>query len=398
MPRSSVIPSGIRIVEGGKSRPECTRRALSFARENRFFILPAPARVTLPVSSGRPVTAAGSDTSPMHGGLCRMARHLDGRQIVSDGAIGGRVAARGSSPGVRAASQRSGLSALLQCIRYRDVLILQGAPLMGVAFSMQALTWQAIGNLVLFVISSFLLVAHIFTFNDWAGASTDRNDPNRSENVFSTKGVASRDVLLLSAFLLAVSLVLFAQLSRQTVLLALAIAALGVFYSHPRLNGKGTPIVSSCPHLIGGVLHFLLGYSLFSPIGQSSILIGLFFALTFTAGHLNQEVRDHDGDRLNAVHTNAVTFGKTRAFVAGLIVFSLAYADLFLLAAMGIVPAALALMPLVLYPIHVAWSIQTLRAGLSFTNVSRFQGRYRLLYGAMGLGIVLALLLRDSAR
>jgi 4-hydroxybenzoate polyprenyltransferase len=265
---------------------------------------------------------------------------------------------------------------------------------MGVAFAMRVFTSQAIGDLALFVVASFLLVAHIFCFNDWAGASTDRNDPNRSNEVFSTKGVTSRDVLLLSAVLLALSLLLFAHLSRQTLLLAIAIAVLGVFYSHAGLNGKGTPIISSCPHLVGGVLHFLLGYSLFSPIDQSGILIGLFFALTFTAGHLNQEVRDYDGDRLNGVHTNAVAFGRTPAFLAGLVVFTIAYADLFLLAGIGVVPAALAILPLVLYPLHVVWSVRTLRAGLSFANVSRFQDRYRMLYGVMGLGIVLALLLR----
>jgi 4-hydroxybenzoate polyprenyltransferase len=323
-----------------------------------------------------------------------MRRQLEGGQIVSDAAIGGSTTSPGRSPGARATSQRSGLAALVKCIRYRDVLVLQGAPLMGVAFSMRALTSQAIGELVLFVVASFLLVAHIFSFNDWAGASMDRNDPNRSQKVFSTKGVSPRDVFLLCAVLLALSLLLFAQLSRQTLLLAIAIAALGVFYSHPGLNGKGTPIISSCPHLVGGVLHFLLGYSLFSPIDPSGVLIGLFFALTFTAGHLNQEVRDYDGDRLNGVHTNAVAFGKTPAFLAGLVVFTLAYTDLFLLAGMGVVPAALAIMPLVLYPIHVVWSVRTLRAGLSFTNVSRFQGRYRMLYGVIGLGIVLALLLR----
>jgi 4-hydroxybenzoate polyprenyltransferase len=319
-----------------------------------------------------------------------MRRQLEGGQIVNDAALGGSAA----SPGARVAAQRSGLAALVKCIRYRDVLVLQGAPLMGVAFSMRAVTSQAIGDLVLFVVASFLLVTHIFSFNDWAGASTDRNDPNRSQKVFSTKGVATRDVLLLSAVLLALSLLLFAQLSRQTLVLAIAIAALGVFYSHPGLNGKGTPIVSSCPHLIGGVLHFLLGYTLFSSIDQSGIMIGLFFALTFTAGHLNQEVRDYDGDRLNGVHTNAVAFERTPAFLAGLAVFTLAYTDLFLLAGLGIVPAPLAILPLVLYPIHVVWSIQTLRAGLSFTNVSRFQRRYRVLYGVIGLGIVLALLLR----
>ena len=323
-----------------------------------------------------------------------MRRQLEGGQGVSDAAIGGSTASPGRSPGADATSQRSGLAALVKCIRYREVLILQGAPLMGAAFSLRALTSQAIGELVLFLVASFLLVAHIFSFNDWAGASMDRNDPNRAQTVFSTKGVTPRDVLLLSAVLLALSLLLFAHFSRQTLVLAIAIAALGVFYSHPRLNGKGTPIISSCPHLVGGVLHFLLGYSLFSPIDPSGILIGLFFALTFTAGHLNQEVRDYDGDRLNGVHTNAVAFGKTPAFLAGLVVFTLAYTDLFFLAGMGIVPAALAIMPLVLYPIHVVWSVRTLRAGLSFTNVSRFQGRYRMLYGVIGLAIVLALLLR----
>ncbi len=319
-----------------------------------------------------------------------MTRQFEGGQIVSDAAIGRSAI----SPTARAASERSRLTALIASIRYRDVLILQGTPFMGAAFALRALTSQAIGDLVLFVTASFLLVAHIFSFNDWAGTSTDRNDPHRAEKVFSTRGVTPRDVLLLSAVLLALSLMLFAQLSRQTLLLAIAIAALGVFYSHPRLNGKGTPIISSCPHLIGGVLHFLLGYSLFRPIDQSSILIGLFFALTFTAGHLNQEVRDYDGDRLNGVHTNAVAFGKTPAFLAGFTVFTLAYADLFLLAGLGVVPAALAIMPLVLYPIHVVWSVRTLRAGLNFANVSRFQGRYRMLYGVIGLGIVLALLLR----
>lgn len=323
-----------------------------------------------------------------------MTRQLEGGQIVSDVAIGERATTPGATPGACEASQRSGLTALVKCIRYRDVLILQGAPLMGVAFSMGALTSHAIGDLALFVVASFLLVAHIFSFNDWAGASTDRNDPNRAQKVFATKGVRPRDVLLFSAVLLALSLLLFASLSRQTLLVAIAIAALGVFYSHPGLNGKGTPIISSCPHLVGGVLHFLLGYSLFTPIDQSGILIGLFFALTFTAGHLNQEVRDYEGDRLNGVHTNAVAFGKTAAFLAGLVVFTLAYADLFLLAGMGVVPAALAIMPLVLYPIHVVWSVQTLRAGLTFTNVTRFRGRYRMLYSLIGLGIFLALLLR----
>lgn len=75
------------------------------------------------------------------------------------------------------------------------------------------------------------------------------------------------------------------------------------------------------------------------------ILIALFFALTFTAGHLNQEVRDHEGDRATGHRTNAVAFGPVSAFIAGLGVFTLAYADLSLLAWMGLVPALLGWVP-----------------------------------------------------
>ena len=256
--------------------------------------------------------------------------------------------------------------AYLSCIRYQDVLLLQGSPLLGVAFALREFTVPSATTVGLFALASFLLVAHIFTFNDWAGIGSDSNDPNKSANVFSTKGITSRGVLLLSMSLLAGSLLVFALLPRQTFLLAIAIAALGVVYSHPSINTKSIPILSSSPHLVGGLLHFLLGYSLFGGIDRRGFLIALFFALTFTAGHLNQEVRDYDGDRLNGLCTNAVAFGRTASFLAGLLVFTLAYGDLFVLAYAGIVPAVLGALPLAFYPLHVFWSLRTLRGGLTF--------------------------------
>ena len=287
-----------------------------------------------------------------------------------------------------------GLLAYVSCIRYQDVLILQGSPLLGAAFAMHALTLEAVGRGGVFTLASMLLVAHIFSLNDWAGIALDSNDPNKSADVFVTRGIARRDIGVLSLGLLVASLLLFALLSRRTLLLGVVIAALGAIYSLPSLNAKGIPVVSSLPHLIGGALHFLLGYSLFAPIDGRAALIGLFFALTFTAGHLNQEVRDDEGDRLNGIRTNAVAFGKAAAFVAGFMLFTLAYADLFVLAYAGLVPAALAVVPTVLYPLHVVWSVTTWRAGLTFANVSRFQNRYRLLYAVIGLAMLATLFLR----
>jgi 4-hydroxybenzoate polyprenyltransferase len=239
-----------------------------------------------------------------------------------------------------------------------------------------------------------LLVAHIFSLNDWANIALDSNDPNKSDDVFVARGIARRNFAALSLGLLVASLLSFALLRRQTLILGVAIAALGAIYSLPALNAKAIPLVSSLPHLLGGALHFLLGYSLFEAIDARAVLIGLFFALTFTAGHLNQEVRDYEGDRLNAIRTNAVAFGKTAAFAAGFVLFTLAYADLFVLAYVGIVPAVLAVLPSVLYPLHVFWSVTTWRTGLSFENVSRFQNRYRLLYAVIGVAMLASLFVR----
>jgi 4-hydroxybenzoate polyprenyltransferase len=290
--------------------------------------------------------------------------------------------------------KRIGLLAYLSCIRFQDVVLLQGAPLLGAAFGLEEITGVAIARVSVFALASMLLVAHIFSLNDWAGVASDARDPNKSADVFLAKGLSRRGVGYLSAALLVASLFMFASLRGQTFLIAAAIAVLGAIYSHPAVNAKGTPVFSSVPHLVGGTLHFLLGYSLFAAVDHRGILLALFFALTFTAGHLNQEVRDHDGDWMNGIQTNAVRFGKRAAFLAGFAIFTLAYADLVVLARMGLVAAPLGWLAAVLYPAHACWSLTTLRSGLTFESVSRLQTRYRLLYGLIGLAMVLMLLAR----
>ena len=285
------------------------------------------------------------------------------------------------------------LQRYLACIRYRDAIVLQGPPLFGVAFALREVTVGAVGTLLVFLPASLLLVAHIFTLNDWANITQDLNDPHKAGEVFLTKGVSRAQLGGLCGGFLLASLVLFAGLPARTFALAVAIAALGWVYSHPLLLAKGVPLVSSGPHLIGGTLHFLLGYSVFTAIDGRGVLIALFFALTFTAGHLNQEVRDYDGDRRNGIRTNAVRFGTTQTFVAGLIVFTVAYGQLVFLARAGLVPPAQGFLA-ALYPIHLFWSIRTLRAGLTFDTVSRFQRQYRALYAVIGVFMLLTLLAR----
>jgi 4-hydroxybenzoate polyprenyltransferase len=221
---------------------------------------------------------------------------------------------------------------------------------------------------------------------------TDLHDPNRATGVFTAKGIGRSKIGYLWAALLALSLLLFSLCGWRTLVIAVVIAGLSALYSAPAFHMKGVPLLSSALHFIGGLLHFLLGYSVFSAIDRRGLEIGCFFALVFVAGHLTHEARDHEGDLLNAIRTNAVMFGEARSFAAGFAVFSIADALLVVLAARGIVPRALVLVA-ALYPVHLYWSLRTWRAGLTFESIRRLQGRYRALYATIGILMAATLLL-----
>jgi 4-hydroxybenzoate polyprenyltransferase len=278
----------------------------------------------------------------------------------------------------------------LSCLRLPEILVLQGSPLLGAAFAIRHPAAADVGALAILIVANVLLVAHIFMLNDWSGLTTDLADPNKAAGVFTVRGVDRKEIGGLSALLLALSLVLFSRLGPGTLCLALGIAALSALYSLPRFNWKGRPLLSSAAHLAGGVLHFLLGYSLGNAIDLRGIATATFFALIFAAGHLTQEIRDHQGDIRNAIRTNAVAFGQRRTFAASLVLFTLAHALLFLLALQGTLPRPLAAL-VVVYPIHLRWSLKTLAGGLTYASVCRLQARYRALYAIVGLAMVAVL-------
>lgn len=268
--------------------------------------------------------------------------------------------------------------------------MLQGSPLLGAAFAIRHHAAEHVGALAIFTIANICLVAHIFVLNDWSDLTTDVTDPNKAASVFTARGVEGKEIRGLAIGLLAVSLFLFSLFGPGTFYLSLGIAILGALYSLSPFRWKGRPLFNSAAHLAGGALHFLLGYSLGSAIDRRGLVMATFFALTFAAGHLTQEIRDHQGDVRNAIQTNAVIFGQRRTFAASLALFTLAHALLLLLALQGIVPRPLAAL-VALYPLHLRWSLETLAEGLTYATISRLQARYRVLYGIIGLAMVATL-------
>ena len=263
---------------------------------------------------------------------------------------------------------------------------------MGAIFSFDGLTMSNILLAAAAAVGSICLVAHVFVLNDWAGIDGDLRDSNRAAWAFTTRGVSRPEMAQLAAGLLAVSLMLFWLVSAVSLVLALAIAGLSALYSAPVFHMKGLPVLNSVLHLVGGALHFLLGYATFSAIDARGVAIGCFFGLVFAAGHLTHEARDRDGDVLNNIQTNAVAFGKMQGFAAGFVLFTAAYVLLTALAAFGIVPRAL-LIAAALYPFHFYASLQALRAKLTFESLSRLQTCYRLLYAVVGIMMLVTVLL-----
>lgn len=268
--------------------------------------------------------------------------------------------------------------------RMAEIVALQGSPLLGFAMAIHRPNAASVGPLTLLIAGNMCLVAQIFLTNDWSDASADRADRNRIETLFTPGLVSRNEIAGVITVLLAVSLFLFSLLGGIPLCLAVAISTTSALYSLRQFHWKGKPILSSVLHLVGGAFHFLLGYSVASAINGRAIAVSSFFALTFAAGHLTQELRDYDGDAQNEIRTNAVTFGRPRTFIASLLLFTLAHALLFSLSLRGTLPRPLAIL-IVLYPLHLYWSLKTLAEGLNHASICRLQARYRAIYAIIGL-------------
>ena len=271
--------------------------------------------------------------------------------------------------------------------RALEILALQASPILGILLGGCIPGRDGIIHPVLLLLGSLALTAHVFVLNDWAGHVSDSRDPRRVTLVFDRQGINRRHVAQVEVALLILANVAFAVVGRRAVLFGAGIATLSLLYSCSPSFGKSTPIAASINHLLGGTLHFLLGYSLCHAVDARGVLISLFFGFVFAAGHLNQEVRDYEGDLLNEIRTSAVVFGCRRTFLASLFFFTVAYAILFTLAAESILPRLL-LWSLCVWLLQVLWSLQALRRGLGFETALWMQRRYRLLFALIGIAML----------
>nr|WP_312990031.1 UbiA family prenyltransferase [Comamonas koreensis] len=284
---------------------------------------------------------------------------------------------------------------LLASIRLGEVLVLQGTPLMGAILALGSLAqwhfWAVGWQGLWLVVANLLFVAHVFVANDWAGIDADLRDPQRRGHTFVNQGVGRRPFGWLGVGLFIGAMLALLPLGAPALLLGLALCAVSALYSLPPWQLKGRPLWNSLMHLLGGSLHFLLGWVAFVPIHGTSLAISVFFGLVFAAGHLVHEARGLEGDRLNGIQTNAVRFGAKRCFVAAFVLFSAAYLLLAVLCLLQLLPRAL-LLAVCLYPLHIWATWQAYQQQLSYPSLLRLQKCYRAMYALTGMLIFGAVL------
>lgn len=268
--------------------------------------------------------------------------------------------------------------------RGAEVCVLQASPLLGAWFGGLGQTTVSPSRLALMLAGSLALTAHVFVVNDWAGYHEDARDAQRGTVGPAGNGIGRGQVGRLAAGLLALAAVALALVGTAALLLGAGIAALGLVYSLSPRYGKSTPVAASLNHVVGGSLHFLLGYTLLHGADAKGVALSLFFGLVFSAGHLNQEVRDYDSDLAGAVSTSAVVFGRRHTFIASFGLFTVAYALIIGLAATGRLPQLL-LLTAVVWLVHAAWTLEALRRGLQRETALWIQRRYRVLFALVGV-------------
>jgi 4-hydroxybenzoate polyprenyltransferase len=271
-------------------------------------------------------------------------------------------------------------------VRLVDVLVLQGAPALGMLFALDDLCPRRVAPALLFVTASVLVVAHVFCFNDWADAGKDLSSSDKTDRVFARRGATPRAMLWVSLMLAAAGLGLAAALGAQAAALLAVVVATGVLYSHPATRGKGMPVFSSLLHAAGQLTQFLAGYSIFAPLDARGLLISAYFGIVFVAGHLNHEARDYDGDLANRTRTNAVVFGRPVTVAVSFALFTVSFAYLCWLAHGGRVYEEFGYLAAAYpaYAIAFWWSV---RGGLTFAGLTRLQNAYRAVFAAMGVAM-----------
>ena len=275
--------------------------------------------------------------------------------------------------------------AFIKSARFAEISILLGFPMIGLFFAFKSPDELISLPAILFAAAVFALFTAIYAFNGLAGIESDRHNSRLSD----LKGKRTSFIVTL-AISLSLSLVLFFLIKPVLALFSLISFMLWCLYSFPEKGFKHRPVSGTLIHFAGQIIHFLMGYTVLAQIDAGSIAAAVYFAILFSAGHINHELIDHDADEKAGTRTGAVCFGVRRWEKVSFV--------LFLLAALYITVLAFAEKEkfLICIPftvagfLHIIFKACTMKKAPVQEKFLAERSFYRILYFAAGLLFILA--------
>ena len=196
------------------------------------------------------------------------------------------------------------VSAFIKSARFAEVSILLGFPMIGLFFAFTSPEQLLSLPVFLFAAAIFSLFTAIYAFNGFAGTEDDKHNSRLSD----LAGKRRSFIVTLVVSLL-VSLVLFFLIKPVLAVFSAVSFLLWCVYSFPKKGFKYRPFLGTLIHFIGQIIHFLMGYTVLAPLDKGSAAASVYFAILFSAGHINHELIDHDADEKSGIKTGAVSFG-----------------------------------------------------------------------------------------
>jgi 4-hydroxybenzoate polyprenyltransferase len=240
------------------------------------------------------------------------------------------------------------LKKIASIIRLKEIIGKTGFFLVGVLFANPSISDRNVFIGVEFFCLCILNGISIYLINAGFGYENDR-DNVRLKNMSRT----DRTTLLVAGFvLLSISLSLLTLFCYDLLLPAIGIYAIWILYSMPR-GLKGIPLMGLVSAFTAQILHFYIGYRVFSEWSLHAFLISIYFSFLFAAGHALHEVIDFDADRVANIRTSAVVFGKRNVWMVTHVLFAVAFGYLITLMIAGIISWRIAL------PYVLAFALQS---------------------------------------
>lgn len=268
----------------------------------------------------------------------------------------------------------------LKSTRSAEVAMMLGFPATGILFAFTDIRQLFSLKVIIFTLATFALSSAIYAFNAWAGYSEDVENERLSDLKNKKKFFIYSMILFIILFI-----VLYSLIDILLVVLSLISFFIWMVYSFPKKGFKYKPLLGTMIHFAGQVIHFQMGFAVLMKPDINSILISFYFALLFSAGHLNHELIDYEADRKMGINTGAVHFGKKNWEIVSSVLFSISTLYILVISTLKVVDFFYCLPFVAGGIIHIAHRLFLYKNDLSQKRFISERKFYRFVYFAAGI-------------